>query len=110
MYVYRCETATGVPRLDASGVGRWRFTYRIRHPRRGGHLHVRGDKTVTWYCLPVNRLTDSLAIINFKFNVSAVLPDVVFVQNTGRSVGSKPSVFLEISLLQLLMYISSFIL
>jgi len=63
---YRCETATGVPRLDASGVARWCLTYRRRHPRRSGHVLVRGDKTVTWYCLLVSRLTVSMAIININ--------------------------------------------
>ena len=66
MYGYRCEAATGVPRLDAPGVARWRLTYRRRHPRRSGHLHVRGNKTVTRYCLPVSRLTVSMAITNIN--------------------------------------------
>ena len=42
---YRCEKTSGLPRLNASGVARWRLPYRRRHPRRSGHFHVRGDKT-----------------------------------------------------------------
>jgi len=59
VYGYRCETATRVPRLDASGVARWCLTYRRRHPRRSGHLHVRGNERVTRYSLPVMRLTST---------------------------------------------------
>jgi len=100
VYVYRCETATGLPRLDASGVARWCLTYRIRHPRRRGHLHVRGDKTVIWYCLPVKQTycqsgnnEHQLVSGSRHYNVCAVLHDVVFVQVPGRSGGNKPSVF-----------------
>ena len=44
---YRRKTTPGFPRLDASDVTRWCLSYRRGYPRRSGHLHVRGDKTVT---------------------------------------------------------------
>jgi hypothetical protein len=92
VYVYRCEKTTGLPRLNASGVPRWHLAYRRRHPRRSGHFHVRGDKTVTWYCLSVKNTycqsgNNELKRISGSrhYNICAVLHDVVFVQVPGCS-------------------------
>jgi len=92
VYVYRCETTSSLPRLDASGVTKWRIPHRRRHQRRSGHFHVRGDKKVTWYFLavkntycPPSNNQHQLVSGSRHNNVCTVLHDVVFVQVPGCS-------------------------